>query len=57
MFTECVYVCIGVYSLHKGSEGWVASQGQPGSSSSSFSSLPGDAAEPKECVNTVQFVI
>lgn len=47
-------VCI---FISYGSRGLPASQGQPGSLGSSFSSLPGDAAELKECVNTAQFVI
>lgn len=46
-----------VGTFHKGS---FSPSGQSRStrvSSSSFSSLPGDAAELKECVNAAQFVI
>lgn len=58
----CVRVCAGWACVFMGPfhEGSLGPSGQSRSarvSSSSFSSLPGDAAELKECVNVAQFVI
>lgn len=58
----CVYVCAGwacvfMGTFHKVSRGPSGQSRSARVSSSSFSSLPGDAAELKECVSTAQFVI